>query len=975
MKKTRDIDLSGKWNVRLDYDDCGIKEAWYTANPIGDSSIVKLPGSLQEQGFGDPPSVDTEWVGGQNDTSFYTEKRYEAYRRTESFKFPYWLQPDRRYIGPAWFFREVTLDELHRNRRLVLHLERPHWETRVWFDGMYLGSNDSLSVPHEYDLGTGFEPGVYRLAIRVDNRIIEPVGPNAHSVSDHTQGNWNGLVGAIELRSGDPVWIDNVQVVSSVRRHSATVRIDIQNRSGKVMCADISVAAGKVGDAGRSILKPRTSTQVSGSTEVEELSQKDAANPFEISAGETTVYREVVFDQSLRPWDEHTPDLVDLEIALTAHAVEVGNTGSTARETVRECTDRKKVRTGVREVRATESHISVNGHDIFLRGTLECCVFPLTGYPPTDLESWQRVISRAKAFGLNHLRFHSWCPPEAAFEAADEAGMYLQVECPSWANQGASVGENASFDDWLFREGKRIVRAYGNHPSFIMMAYGNEPAGRIEDFLALWVSHWKSVDDRRIYTSGAGWPAIAENDYHNIPSPRVQAWGAGLASRINAVPPETVTDYSDHVEASDHTIVSHEIGQWCVFPNFDEIEKYTGSLKPKNFEIFRDFLEQNGMGAQAHDFLYASGRLQVLCYKEDIESALRTPGFGGFQLLGLNDFPGQGTALVGVLDPFWDEKGYVRASEFSEFCGDTVLLARLPKRFFRNSETLSANVDIAHFGADPLENISATWELLDDGGTVVAEGNLTAAHTVPKGLTRIGVVTAPLAGIDPGRRYQLVTEIADQNIRNRWDLWIFADSLETVSSASAENHSQSQDLGWRMTRELDDEMCDSLESGATVLFVPPAEKVRSDVAIGFSSVFWNTAWTNNQAPHTLGIVCDPDHPCLKLFPTEKHSNWQWWELMHGSAAMVLNDLPANIVPIVQPIDTWFRCHRLGLLFEAKVGAGRILVCSMDIVTDLEQRLVARQMRYSIQEYLQSEQFNPQASLELSQLRALVGNGG
>ena len=156
-----------------------------------------------------------------------------------------------------------------------------------------------------------------------------------------------------------------------------------------------------------------------------------------------------------------------------------------------------------------------------------------------------------------------------------------------------------------------------------------------------------------------------------------------MQSRVNAKPPETMTDYRDFVEQHKNApVVSHEIGQWCVYPNLDEMTKYTGLLKARNFEIFQDQLERNGMLNQAHDFLMASGKLQALLYKEDIESALRTPGFGGFQLLDLHDFPGQGTALVGVLDPFWDSKGYITAEQYRRFAGPIVPLARLERRIF-----------------------------------------------------------------------------------------------------------------------------------------------------------------------------------------------------------------------------------------------------------------------------------------------------
>lgn len=157
-------------------------------------------------------------------------------------------------------------------------------------------------------------------------------------------------------------------------------------------------------------------------------------------------------------------------------------------------------------------------------------------------------------------------------------------------------------------------------------------------------------------------------------------WGFTIKS--NAQPPETTTDYREYLSRYQAPIVSHEIGQWCVYPNFDEIDKYTGSLKLKNFEIFRDFLEQAGMSDQAKPFLMASGKLQVMCCNEDIESALRTPSFGGFQLLDMRDFPGQGTALAGMLDPFWDSKPYRTPAEFRRFCGPIVPLARMSKVAF-----------------------------------------------------------------------------------------------------------------------------------------------------------------------------------------------------------------------------------------------------------------------------------------------------
>jgi hypothetical protein len=919
------MDLSGDWEFELDPDDRGDPEAWHSRQ-LRDR--LHLPGSLQAQGFGEDVSVDTEWTGSIIDDSWFREPRYEPYRQPGNLKVPFWLQPVKHYQGAAWYARTIEIPPDWQGQRITLTLERPHWETRVWLDEREIGRRDSLSTPHAYDLG-GVTPGTHRLSIRVDNRMLVNVGPNAHSVSDHTQTNWNGVIGRIELSAGSPVWLEDIQVYPDVARKSARVAARLGNALARAGRARLSIQAQPVQAAPASIPEP-------------------VAVDIDLEAGGALVELDCRLGDQAQLWDEFNPALYTLTAEIDADVA--GQRYS----------DRRSTTFGLREVHVDGTQLAINGRKIFLRGTLECCIFPLTGYPPTDEAAWRRIIQICQAHGLNHLRFHSWCPPEAAFRAADELGMYYQIECASWANQGASIGEGAPLDAWLYQEGERIIAAYGNHPSFIMMAYGNEPAGEIETYLGKWVAYWKQRDPRRVHTSGAGWPVLPENDYHNIPAPRIQAWGQGLKSRINDQPPETRTDYSDYVRDLNAPIVSHEIGQWCVYPNFAEIAKYTGVLKAKNFEIFRDQLEAQHMGDQAHDFLIASGKLQTLCYKEDIESALRTPGFAGFQLLDLHDFPGQGTALVGVLDPFWDSKGYVTPEQYRRFCNSTVPLARLAKRYWRASEKLTAEIEIAHYGPEPLADATIEWKLVDGAGAPVSAGALPAATIVSGGAQRLGSIEASLASCAPARKYTLVVSVAGTPFENDWDVWVFADRLDAAAHGDI-----------AIADRLDDAVLAQLEQGGKVLLLPRAEQVRSESQIGFSSIFWNTAWTRNQAPHTLGILCDPRHPAFAEFPTESHSNWQWWELIHGSAAMPLDRLPADLRPLVQPIDTWFENRRLGLLFEARVGQGKLLVCSIDLRSDLENRLVARQMRHSLLRYMHSEQFEPQHMLALDAIRAIL----
>ncbi|MBN1792058.1 MAG: beta-galactosidase, partial [Bacteroidales bacterium] len=631
------IDLSGEWKFAVDPMDKGIDERWYAS---GLSETVNLPGSMAENGKGDEPGLATDWTGSIVDSSYFYEEKYARYREPDHFKIPFWLMPVKCYKGPAWYQKEVFIPVTWKDKRIFLSLERCHWETTVYVDDQKAGIQNSLSVPHRYDLTEFMLPGKHILTIRIDNRLVIPVGINSHSVSDHTQTNWNGIVGEIFMEARDPVYIEDVQVYPDIVQKSVKLRISLMNPAGISFNGAFNINAESYNtDDARMI-----------AGEEEKIELTDKMKEFEM---------DFILGEEMQLWDEFSPVLYQLNVSLLDDAEQE--------------VDRKAVDFGMREFKANKTRFELNGRPVFLRGTVECCIFPLTGYPSMDEESWEYIFEQCHEYGLNHMRFHSYCPPEAAFRAADKFGFYLQVECGSWANwPNSSVGDGLPVDQFIYAESDRILKAYGNHPSFCMLAYGNEPGGNNQEaYLGELVNYWKAKDRRRVYTSGAGWPFIDENDYHNGPEPRIQHWGEGLGSIINSKPPQTVFDYGEFLSEYNIPWVSHEIGQWCAYPNFNEIPKYTGVLKPANFEIFQETLEENYMGEQAEDFLMASGKLQVTCYKADIEAALRTPGFAGFQLLQLHDFPGQGTALVGILDAFFESKGYVTPYEFKRFCSET----------------------------------------------------------------------------------------------------------------------------------------------------------------------------------------------------------------------------------------------------------------------------------------------------------------
>ncbi|WP_308551216.1 sugar-binding domain-containing protein [uncultured Mediterranea sp.] len=902
------MDLSGTWRFAVDRNDQGISDRWYLRS-LDDH--VQLPGSMITNGKGDPVDLNTPWVGSFNDQTFFKLDRYAPYRTRENFKIPYWLQPDNYYSGVAWYQRDIEIPKSWKKKSIHLFFERCHWESRVWIDGKEVGMQNALSAPQQYDLTDYLTPGKHTLSVRVDNAVhyIDP-GENSHSISDHTQGNWNGIVGAMYLEAKGSSYYKQLHVFPQIEKGSLTVKANVCNTTDK----------------------RRKVTQTFS------LQGKETKQSFTLQPGENQLEVTLALPKDVKTWNEFNPNLYTLSCSLQSGKEELDN---------------RKVTFGCRTWSVNNGRLYLNDTPVFLRGTLHCASFPLTGYPATDKEEWMRELRICKQYGINHIRFHSWCPPEAAFQAADELGMYYMIECSSWANQSTTIGDGKPIDEFIRQEAERIVNAYGNHPSFCLMAYGNEPAGKhSNDYLTRFVSEWKERDPRRLYTSAAGWPNLPVNDFLSDANPRIQQWGAGIKSIINAQAPSTTYDWREYTGKFTQPFVSHEIGQWCVYPNFREMQKYTGVYKARNFEIFQESLKENGLIQLADSFLYASGKLQTLCYKADIEAALRTPNFGGFQLLGLNDFPGQGTALVGTLDVFWEEKGYVTAKEYSRFCNSLVPLARIPKLVLENNETFTATVEAANFYR-PLTQPKAAWTIRDASGRKLGQGSFDVARLDIGNCLPLGNISFNLSDIH--KASQLKLEVTVDGHSNDWDFWVYP------------SQKQVWDETLLLTDTLDQTALDRLQAGGKVLLSLKkgslSKTMGGEVAVGFSSIFWNTAWTNGQAPHTLGILCDPAHPALRYFPTDYYSNYQWWDAMSHSDAIHLSKLSKDIRPLVRVIDDWVTNRSLGLLFEVKVGNGKLLVSGIDFHQDMERRPAARQLLFSLKQYMLSDAFQPTVSLQ------------
>ena len=916
------LDLSGEWRIALDPNEVGIAENWQQS-AMQRFDCITLPGSMTEAGYGDVASLDSNWTGSIYDRSWFHEPELERFRATTPPHFPFWLTPLKHYVGVVWYEREITISETQVNQPFRVVFERPHWQTVLWVDGETAGQCNSLCVPHVFD-HPGFTcPGKHRLTLLIDNAIrdVNP-GQDAHSISDHTQGNWNGVVGAMKLEFLPDVEIQSVQLYADRERELLTVQ---------------GLLSGAQAVRGNLLVE-----LFPAETHLERTIE--AISSVQTCVVGQSIYHNFELELSLRDiewWDEFNPALYCVRIRFRT-----GDGQETEWQQVH----------GFREFGKVGTHFTLNGRKLFLRGNVDCCVFPLTGYAPMELERWLEYFGVIQDNGFNHVRFHSWCPPRAAFLAADKLGVILQVEAPTWPNHGVAIGEGDPIDDYLYHETERILEAYGNHASLCLVASGNEPYGnRQVEFLSQYVRHFRELDRRQLYTGasvGTKWPFVRESDFIVHSQPR------GLPYEQTA--PHACFDFSEEIDGFDQPFMSHEMGQFCVFPDFSEIERYTGVNRALNLEMYRERFLENFCESKASVFLQASGQLQLACYKAEIEAALRTQDLAGIQLLGANDFPGQGTALIGWLNAFYQTKPYVEADYLKRFLAPTVLLVRTSKFVYRSSETVEWILEVAHFGPEDIVAQNLCWNLRDEThGDIIEEGKLPFSR-IETG--KVTVLTMVNIALDQSRTPCKCTfELELGGYRNEWNIWVYPDFTDQLAVG---DHSLLIAEGWS------DQVSEAIETGRDVLLLAGQDLENGkDIIQYFRPAFWNTSWFQMAPPHTLGLSIDETHPIFRDFVTDSYSDFQWWELVQEQPVANLELFPEVFQPIVQPIDTWFINRRLGLLFEFRVGQSRVVFCTADL-RDCEAYPVRSQLKQSILKYMQGSEFTPAHEIPESVLAEL-----
>ncbi|PQJ79611.1 sugar-binding domain-containing protein [Polaribacter porphyrae] len=891
------ISLAGTWQVKLDSANIGISEKWASKKFTG--TEIALPGTLDDAKI------------GKKSTLKPAINNYVMSNLTRKHQ----------YIGKAWYQKEIDISNDLKNKKVILSLERIIWESTVYLNGKMIGSNNSLIAKHTFDVTKHLSKGKNLITILIDNgnkfpninvpgtRYPDKVNQDmAHAYTNHTQIKWNGILGDIALEFSDDNAPKNLQIYPNKSLDKLKVNFNqTQLEADKATCKIIATTGAIVFNDDVTLEKGQ-----------EGLLSFEIAKP-----------------ENLKLWDEFNPNLYDVKIKT--------NSGEISE------------RFGYKSVGNNNGNLTLNDKRIFLRGNLECVIFPLTGYPPTKKEDWAKLITQAKAYGLNHLRFHSWCPPKAAFEAADEAGFYYQVELPHWS---LKVGKDVKTTEFLRAEAKRMLANYGNHPSFIFMALGNELQGDIS-VLNKMVAEIKPLDNRHLYATTAfsfqqptGTRPEKEDEFF-IAQWTDKGWirGQGI---FNTKAPHFNADYSSGSKHINIPLVSHEIGQYSVYPDMSEIKKYTGVLDPLNFKAVRNDLEKKGLLEFAPKFTNASGKLAALLYKEEIERALKTPSFDGFQLLQLQDFPGQGTALVGLLNAFWESKGIISAEKFSEFNSEIVPLIRFEKATYTSGETFTAYLEMANFFEEKT-NQNIVFLVTDKEGNEIKKETISGVNLKIGNNTNLGTINF-LIQTDEAKKLTITVALKGSKYKNSWNIWVYPKNVPTTKEGVIVTSSIKQAIVL-------------LKRGKTVL-LSPNPKTLKGIEGRFVPVFWSPVHFPNQ-PATMGVLLDEKNAAFNNFPTNYHSDWQWWDLCINSKSIIIDDL--EVEPIVRVIDNFVTNHHLSNVFEAKVGTGKLVFSSIDLISDLDKRPVAKQLRYSLLEYMSSDEFAPKKSIDNKDLENIKMN--
>lgn len=867
------INLHGIWRYETDENNIGIYEKFYERK-------------LKNNGFIVPGSACDNKIG--KETIPFEEMTQSTMRS---------LIPRYDYRGVLWLSTTFECEDLT-DKSVTLFMERINVASDCWIDGKRIGRQlIELSAPHTYDLSGILTKGQHTLTVRLDNSDLLNIELLASGYGYDTQSLWIGIIGRCELQIRDIYNIGALRLFpqEGFVRTDVTINCECPHPNDR-RTVSLSLTA----------IDPNGNKLPTLNKEITLFNRR------------SVIHLEYKTDNEML-WDEFHPNLYKMEAVLRYE----------------DMTDTVTEIFGIRTLWSDKKQLMINQRPLSLRGTTDCAIFPLTGYPPTDLESWLGIMNTVKEYGLNFIRFHSWCPPDAAFTAADMTGVYVLAEMPVWLNLDVctrDMGSDTSHRDYFTCEALNISHTYGNHPSFIMFSNGNELMGDFE-MLEEITTQIKALDNRRLYTMTSNFdhPAAPCEDYLmacEIYSNRIR-----LQVFHDVICNDTALTYDKAVENAPLPIVSFEVGQYCVYPDVDSSSDYTGNLMPYNFDIIKSDMEEKGIYGKLKDYIYASGKFSAMMYKEEMETAMRTDKMGGISLLSLTDYTGQGTATVGLLDVFYKSKGIITPEEFRRFSNHTVPLLKAG-RIFKNTQTLDAEFALYNHGDEPLQDFEYVFTLRSKGKILYSQK------------TKENTVSVPLDFITEPAMLEVSLSVGEYE--NSWQIFVYPEEHIDFTVPIISKKSELEDI---------------ISSKRSAVFLMNKDNTVSSAEGIFKPIFWSPSYF--KSTRTSGMLIDNANPLFEYFPTKDTPSFQWKKPTDNAVYCDISQLGTDFRPLVYPTPNFFENVPRSPLFEANIDGAKILFCGYSMT---EQDMASQALQNAIAKY--TADFNPTQVLDRSVLDIL-----
>lgn len=953
--------LNGKWHVVLE---------------DGTTGQMDLPGTLDENGIGHRDVGANQWhpdavlgnAAGEIDKDAPIATRFTR-RHT--------------YEGEARISRKITVPDYGTDRLFVL-AERAR-ALRLLVDGEACSvfRQGTLSTPYIFEL-TGAAPGEHEFTFLSDNSY--PGMPKAaiyysSAATDETQTNWNGILGECSMYTRPQNFIDSLRV------YPRAVKKEEKNKAGGYVldvCVELAPGAKKVYKDAKIILQSealaageledtQTLTEIisySGEGLAEAGTDKEE-NPKTMEIW----FRDLPLRENVKLWDEDEGNLYEMAVTLDNGMSAEDKGGSTA-----EC----RTRFGIRSFGDNGSgRLALNGRAIFLRGEANCAEYPETGHPPMTIPEWKEMLLKYRSYGINFVRFHSHCEPEAAFAAADELGMLLQPELSHWDPKDA-FGTEESYR-YYRAELVDLLKTYANHPSFVMLTLGNELQAQDEgrERMRELVRTAKRMDPTRLYANGSNAfygeeGCDPESDFYTSQSCKdvvIRGTFSGMRGYLNENYPSADRTYDEAMaeirKEYQKPVFSFEVGQFEVLPDFEELESFHGISDPVNLKLIKKRVEERGLLPTWEKYVEATGELSRLAYREEIEAAMRTRELSGISLLGLQDFPGQGTALVGMMNSHLEPKPYdfARPERFREFFQECRILVKLPHYTYEAGERLIAEVEAANFGKRNIEGVFC-WTLagkksvsengncepaeIKSKNTVIATGEDTEIIICrPGSYTEVGSLDIPLDFVEKNTALTLKVRIGDSI--SAYPIWVYRKTTPVCPENVYE------------TRAFDVKTREILQNGGRVYLSPDADKesLPNSIKTQFTTDFWSVGTFADQEGG-MGQLIDTEHPIFKEFPTDFHTDWQWW-IMATKRAVIL---PHPMKTIITEMDSYAFLRPMAQMIEFRCLKGKVLLSTMELHKS-QQYPEVRALQASIYTYLSGENFEPAEEITEEELSMLV----